>query len=228
MPVKRRTSKLRPASVLTPFQRACFLDRPRPEPADPFWQLDFDFPVQQLGNGDLEDDILACWREHRSELMREWLAQNPGRRPSFWWQREAPRQPIGTWPGCYYDGRLQLPRERLGGIGTPSWAVFNVVPSYWCGLPAHWVTPSEVRLYSGRARDINGQVIMPEFANRPFAGRAIDPRDPPRFESQASYLKRLGLLLPGEERRLRPADFEPELVMPDIDDDEPLPVPQEA
>jgi hypothetical protein len=34
--------------------------------------------------------------------------------------------------------------------------------------------------------------------------------DPPVFESQAAYLDRLGLLAPGEKRRLRNADFEPE------------------
>ena len=32
------------------------------------------------------------------------------------------------------------------------------------------------------------------------------------FESQASYLQRLGLLLPGEAERLTPEDFEPEVV----------------
>ena len=43
---------------------------------------------------------------------------------------------------------------------------------------------------------------------------AIDPTDPPRYEAQAAYLKRHKLLLPGEERRLAPADFEPEEVQP--------------
>lgn len=32
------------------------------------------------------------------------------------------------------------------------------------------------------------------------------------FESQATYLRRHGLLLPGEARRLRPRDFEPERI----------------
>jgi hypothetical protein len=40
----------------------------------------------------------------------------------------------------------------------------------------------------------------------------VNPDDPPRFESQASYLRRFGLLLPGEERRLGPSDFEPEVI----------------
>lgn len=40
-----------------------------------------------------------------------------------------------------------------------------------------------------------------------------DPDDPPRFESQAAYLRRHGLLLPGELRRLTAAAFEPEIVV---------------
>ena len=39
----------------------------------------------------------------------------------------------------------------------------------------------------------------------------VDEEDPPLFEAQASYLERLGLLLPGERRRLAKSDFEPEL-----------------
>jgi hypothetical protein len=38
----------------------------------------------------------------------------------------------------------------------------------------------------------------------------IDFDDPPLFEAQASYLKRHGLLSKAEEKRLKPADFEPE------------------
>ena len=33
----------------------------------------------------------------------------------------------------------------------------------------------------------------------------FDPNDPPQFESEAAYLERHGLLLPGERRRLRRA-----------------------
>ena len=41
-------------------------------------------------------------------------------------------------------------------------------------------------------------------------GLAIDPNDPPIFESEAAYLERHGLFLPGERKRLRKVDFEPE------------------
>ena len=37
----------------------------------------------------------------------------------------------------------------------------------------------------------------------------IDDDDPPLFEAEATYLRRHGLLLPGEARRLKPTDFEP-------------------
>jgi hypothetical protein len=62
--------------------------------------------------------------------------------------------------------------------------------------------------YSGLAVDIHGAPIG-DLHPRDFKGVAIDPNDPPIFESQASFLKRHGLLLAGEERR---SDFEPETI----------------
>lgn len=41
---------------------------------------------------------------------------------------------------------------------------------------------------------------------------AYDPEDPPTFESQASFLRRLSLFLLGEEERLTGADFVDEVV----------------
>jgi hypothetical protein len=49
------------------------------------------------------------------------------------------------------------------------------------------------------------------FASNGFKGVAIDADDPPMFESQAAYLKRHGLLLAGEERRLKKADWKAEI-----------------
>jgi hypothetical protein len=46
-----------------------------------------------------------------------------------------------------------------------------------------------------------------------------DPADPPRYESQASFLRRLDLFPPGEEQRL-PADaFDDEVIGPEDDDE---------
>jgi len=86
------------------------------------------------------------------------------------------RLSIGTFPGCFYDGKRAQPRKLLSGTGTPAYEVQCLVPYFSYGIPTSWV--------------------------------GINDDDPPIFESQASYLKRHGLLA-GEERR---ADFESEEV----------------
>jgi hypothetical protein len=119
--------------------------------------------------------------------------------------------PLGTFPGWYYDGKLLEPRKRLGGTGTPASDVLAYVPTFSCGLPVIWIEPWMVRYFSGLAVDIRGEHIGGEL--REFKGVAIDPNDPPTFEAQATYLKRLGLFLAGEEKRLRKADWEAEAVL---------------
>jgi hypothetical protein len=82
--------------------------------------------------------------------------------------------------------RLAAPemRRRLGGRGAPASEVLAYVPTFEHGIPSDW---------DDEECD-------------------FDRTDPPAFESQATYLRRLGLLLPGEARRLKAADFEPEKV----------------
>ena len=65
----------------------------------------------------------------------------------------------------------------------------------------------QVNYYSGTAVDVRGNPIGGKLAV--FAGVAIDADDPPMFESEASYLDRLGLFLPGEKKRLKKADWDP-------------------
>lgn len=48
----------------------------------------------------------------------------------------------------------------------------------------------------------------------------IDQDDPPRFESQATYLDRHGLLTPAERRVLTARDFAPEILTLAADDDD--------
>jgi hypothetical protein len=46
----------------------------------------------------------------------------------------------------------------------------------------------------------------------PSDWESIDNADSPTFESQAAFLKRRNLLLPGEAKRLRAADYAPERI----------------
>ena len=153
--------------------------------------------------------------------MARWLVGHPGRRPRCWWDYSAPREPLGTWAGWWLDGKLPQPRRRLGGVGTPAFEVLAYSPEFDYGLPTCWVERWMAVYYNGRARDMHGEPIGTNYKPGEFKGVPIDPDDPPLYELQAAYLERHGLFLPGERRRLRKADFEPEAVLPaPLDDDE--------
>lgn len=141
------------------------------------------------------DELEDLWNTHCHRIVAEHVTLYPGTRPVRWWQYDA----------------LE-PRRRLGGIGTPASDVLAYVPMLSFGIPAIWVSGWQVRYYSGTAVDIHGNPIGSRFATSDFKGVAIDPKDPPRFESQAAYLKRLGLFLAGEERLLNKAAWDAEIV----------------
>jgi hypothetical protein len=98
-------------------------------------------------------------------------------------------------PGCrpwlwWKIGECE-PRTRLGGIGDPLDTCSAVYEKpYDHGVPWSWRREGD-----------------------PFThGTPISDIDPPRFESEAAYLLRLGLLEPGERERIAPEDFEPEVI----------------
>lgn len=97
---------------------------------------------------------LRLWRQHRAELLAEFVEEHPGRRPWAWWAFDAPglRRIVGGGP-C-----------SAGNAAGCSW-----------GLP----------------------LVLD-----------ADPRRPPLVESEAAYLKRLRLLLPGELRRIKASELE--------------------
>jgi len=141
-----------------------------------------------------DDEIEQLWRDHGAEITAQWAAEYPGTRPSLWWRYDAPRwNPPARHVGWCYVPNLPEPRQRLGGIGTPEYEVLAVSPRWPYGIPLGWVTAFQAKYYG------------PDFKGVP-----IDPNDPPTYESQAAYLKRYGLLLPGET--LSDDDFEPETV----------------
>jgi hypothetical protein len=51
--------------------------------------------------------------------------------------------PVGTFSGCFYDGKLPEPRKRTGGIGTPAYEVKCVKPIFSYGIPNVWVGVDE-------------------------------------------------------------------------------------
>jgi hypothetical protein len=108
------------------------------------------------------------------------------------------RRATGTRPFIWWSLEARAPRRRLGGVGTPKHEVLNYFPEIRFGIPVYWVNEWEVSYFNGRRRDIHGNRIGTEYADGHFQGRAIDPDDPPRYESEATYLARLGLLSAAE------------------------------
>jgi hypothetical protein len=138
----------------------------------------------------------SLWREHRAELLPEFIAEHPGQRPWAWWRFDAPERS----------------RKRLGGLGTPSHEVLAYAPTFAFGLPVYWVTAWDVDYYNGRAHDVHGQRIGTSHHEGDFKGLAIDPRDPPRYESEAAFLARYRLINAAERARLTDDDFKSEEV----------------
>ena len=162
-------------------------------------------------------DFQEAWLKHKDFVLEEWIREYPGTRPKAWWMYEAAKQPKGTYPDCYYDGLWPIPRKRLGGTGS----IFNdhdCSSSY--GIPSDWVTEWQVEYYNGRAKDNDGNFLERgawyDYNDGDFKKVAVDPNDPPVYESQAAYLKRHKLFMDGEEERLTQKDFKPNICDYDI------------
>jgi hypothetical protein len=105
----------------------------------------------------------------------------------------------GTRPERWWQYSAPEPRRRVGGVGTPAHERLADVEHYHVGVPWTWITCSTLATYRLIGRDLG----VP----------AISPAAPPLYESEATYLERLDLLLPGERRRLAAIDFHPESVL---------------
>lgn len=209
MATKRRRVTRSWSAPVSEAQIAYLLTGEYPADAGAFWDV---FEAVTTG------DIGAAWAAVRAPELAAWVARHPGTRPAAWWTHDAPAWPAEAMPeryrGGFWTATLREPRRRLGGVGTASHDALNYKPVFRFGLPASgWVTEFDVAYYNGRARDIHGNRIGTEYTEGHFPFNAYDPANPPRFESQASYLDRHGLLTTAERRRL-PADaFAPELIV---------------
>jgi hypothetical protein len=151
-------------------------------------------------------------RAKRSTMMKRWLLGGCGGAWVYlekrdlrevWAEHEqavvghhVKRRP-GTRPSRWWEYSAPEPRRRLGGTGSALAECSGYIAPFENGIPSAW------RLHG----DFTGTRDLDRWP-------PIDPDDPPRFESEAKYLLRLGLLLPGERERLCPRDFWPELVEP--------------
>lgn len=152
------------------------------------------------------DECREVWLAIRDELLTTWLKKFPGTRPSWWFLFDPHCPRISEedirrhgWEGWYFAKDLPDLRRRLGGIGDPAYEVFALVPSFDRAVPDHFVTVEDVRFHRMEGEE--------------FRGKPIDRTNPPQYESEASYLLRHNLLTQSEKRRLKPVDYEPEIIV---------------
>ena len=210
MPVKRRKPKVRISGF--PDWQIRFMET-GDEPEESPEINPFDVLMWKCHRAGKDDEVRTAWGKVGERITADWIKRHPGTRPYGWWEFTGPREPIGTRIGWHNDGQLPEPRKRLNGTGTPAHEVLAYGPSYCMGIPTMWVQQREVELYNGRTRDIHGNRIEKwkggYYKEGDFKGVAIDPDDPPVFESQAAYLDRHKLLT-DDERDALPGDaFEP-------------------
>ena len=188
MPVKRRLIKTRKA--LTPAQEAFLRDEPCPEGVEYVIELEHDLLTLPWRGDGLNVSGEALWADYGAQATKEWVQLHPGTRPRPWWRYSAPE-----------------PRQRLGGTGDPTKEALGLKSLLVRGVPLQWL--DDIAVGNRTEPGHPGRIT-----NRPLIrGIALDPEDPPMFESEAAYLDRLQLWLAGERERV-PADaFRPESVL---------------
>ncbi len=160
---------------------AYLLDDPIPSETDPFLKLALEFPTsgEKIWNGQTLEEV---WNDFLADALETWIADWPGSRPKCWWRYSAPE-----------------PRRRLGGVGEACHERLAYTPWFEYGVPVSWID-RELAASLNPAGYPGGKAMDPPLV-------PIDADDPPSFESQATYLDRLGLFQPGERRRLGRANF---------------------
>jgi hypothetical protein len=140
--------------------------------------------------------------------MWRWLLTGQRHGPWYWLFRKDPPEIIwaehaeivlahfvkrhpGTRPWLWWKIVAREPRRRLGGTGDSLDSCTNLRETpYDYGVPWHWRREDD-----------------------PFKhGTPLSADDPPRYESEASYLLRLDLLEPGELKRIPRIEFQPEVI----------------
>ncbi len=198
---RKRTPRSRIVSALNPGEINFLYDRNDPL-GDPW--LDRHFMSK--------DEIKGLWTENRDEVLKWWIENKPCSRPGPWWIFDAPLEDTKT----RFEVIKTQRRDRISGVGTPCYLCLNYCAQFTLGIPNSWVSQRDADYYNGRAKDIHGKPIG-NNKEGDFEGLAIDPTDPPTFESQAAYLKRHGLLTTEEKRHL---GKHPELLKPEAVTDE--------
>jgi len=122
------------------------------------------------------------WAKHKKEIMPGWINEHPGTRPWAWWKFDAPEM-----------------RKRLSGNGDPDFEHLGVKKLFNFGIPTHFMEQWMVDYYNGRLKHVDGGFVKCKWKEGDCDAIAYDPDDPPVYETEYEYLKRLNLLTKSEK-----------------------------
>ena len=166
MPVKRRRPKVRIKGY--PDWQIAFMESGTTQADSPDIS-EYEVLEWKCHRASKDDPVKAAWDKVGERITADWINKHPGTRPYGWFEFSAPRMPIGTWPGTYWDGKLADPRKRLNGTGTPDFEGLAFKPSFRFGIPDNWVTPVYVKWYPDK------DILV------------IDPDDPPVCSDEPAF-----------------------------------------
>jgi hypothetical protein len=134
---RRRSPEVRSRLEISDGVWAYLNDLPIPDGDS---ETHFEVLLLEAGDGEALREV---WDRARGEVITGWIRDHPGTRPGNWWRFEAPRQPLGTHAGAFYDGKLPQPRKQISGTGCDASAISAYMPSYESGLPTSWAAFEE-------------------------------------------------------------------------------------
>ena len=152
------------------------------------WSLLTDEPLP-AGHSKWEKYALECGIPGEP-LLRDLWAELQADVLGFFIEQHPGKRPCVWWNFAATDHR-----KRIRGSGTPLHGISDFSRNLKLGVPNSWIQPGQ--------------------QERVYGVDAVDPLSPPAYESQASFLKRHGLFLAGEEARLTHVDLEPEELGPE-------------
>jgi hypothetical protein len=127
------------------------IDKFKEQISDEEWKFLSDVPLPPEGwdlfclEYDYKRNLEQLWKQNRDVILAEHIKDDPGTRPSAWWRYDAPRMPVGTFPGWSVDGTVPQARALLSGKPVrDDWTNFRY------GLPS-WKHDDEIRVFESQA-----------------------------------------------------------------------------
>lgn len=187
MPTNRRFRKTTVREKLSKAQWDYLIDAVDLDESDKkeayFWDL-FMLDSPHDGHGSSR----RLWEQYRQDVLDIWIPEFPGTRPRCWWMHEAPRIPVGRWPGCFFDGRLPEPRIHLSGPGSTAWDDgLAVVPCFQLGLPESWdeIDPDDPPIFESQPQYLRRHGLLTPLELRKLQPSDFEPE--PIFDLPISY-----------------------------------------